>query len=312
MARYGYGYGDYGHSFREYVPVAKRRAQAASLAIKRAKKEGRQPEPVVIQGTRIAKTFWGKAWCEHLESFSDYSNRLPRGRTYARNGSVVDLTITTGRVRAIVGGSEVYDIDIQIDPLTSAVWKKIRSDCSASIDSLLDLLSGRFSDGVMERLTRRNGGMFPSPKEIHMQCSCPDWAGLCKHLAAVLYGVGSHLDTRPELLFLLRGVDHTELVSDAVAAENLEAAFSSGSERLANEDLGAMFGIELDTNPEPAQEKPSRKKRSPASAKAATKPKAAKNPPAKKKATPRKPVRKKTTRKAAPKKKAGPKSRKAK
>lgn len=262
MARYGYDYGGFdGYGFREYVPVAQRIAQGKKQATTKAKEEGRKPAPVVISGQKIATTFWGKAWCEHLESYSDYSNRLPRGRTYARNGSVVDLLISTGRVNAIVAGSDVYDIDISIDPLKSTVWKKIRSDCSASIDSLLDLLAGRFSDGVMQRLTRRGDGLFPAPGEIHMKCSCPDWAGLCKHLAAVLYGVGSHLDRRPELLFLLRGVDHTELVGEAVSAENLETAFGSSSAGLQGEDLGAMFGIELDTfASEPAAVKSSRKR----------------------------------------------------
>ncbi|MEQ9410028.1 MAG: SWIM zinc finger family protein [Fuerstiella sp.] len=250
MARYGYGYGyGYGGSgfgFREYVPVGQRIAQAKKFAAARARKQKRQPEPVSIAGRNIAKTFWGKAWCDHMESFSDYANRLPRGRTYVRNGSVVDLQISKGRLKAIVGGSEVYQIDVKIDPLKPAVWKKIRSDCSQSIDSLLDLLAGRFSDGVMKRLTDRKQGMFPSPKEIHLKCSCPDWADLCKHLAAVLYGVGAHLDHQPELLFLLRGVDHTELVGEAVSAENLDLALGSGDAGLEKDDLGAMFGIELD------------------------------------------------------------------
>jgi uncharacterized Zn finger protein len=240
---WGYEYG-----YRDYVPVGLRKLQARKEAARRAKEQGRDLQPVKIKGRKIATTFWGKAWCDHLESYSDYANRLPRGRTYARNGSVVDLVITAGRIEAIVAGSDAYEIEILIDQLPAAKWKKLRGDCSASIDSLLDLLGGRFSDGIMERLTDRSNGLFPSPKEISMECSCPDWAGLCKHLAAVLYGVGAHLDAQPELLFLLRDVDHTELVSEAVSEGNLSTAFGEPSTALAGEDLGAMFGIDLDVD----------------------------------------------------------------
>ena len=166
----------WGYGYREYVPVGMRKAQATRFAIDHARQQGRSVQPVAINGRKIATTFWGKAWCDHLESYSDYANRLPRGRTYVRNGSVVDLDISAGCVKAIVAGSDVYEIDIQIDRLKAADWKRIRSDCSESIDSLLDLLGGRFSEGVMQRLTRRPDGLFPGPREIRMECSCPDWA----------------------------------------------------------------------------------------------------------------------------------------
>src|SRR4051794_16812939 len=100
--------------FRPYVPVAKRRAQAAREVQKRQKK-GQTITPVVIEGRTIAKTFWGKAWCDNLESYSDYENRLPRGRTYVRNGSVVDLQIKQGKITALVSGSEMYEVAINID-----------------------------------------------------------------------------------------------------------------------------------------------------------------------------------------------------
>lgn len=251
----------YDHEYREYVPVAQRIAKARKFAAARAKKQKHKTQPVMIEGQKIAKTFWGKAWCDHLESYSDYANRLPRGRTYARNGSVVDLQISSGRLEAIVGGSDVYEITVDIEQLKPANWKKIRNDCAASIDSLLDLLGGRLSDGVMQRLTSRSDGLFPSPKEINMQCDCPDWAGLCKHLAAVLYGVGAHLDKHPELLFLLRAVDHTELVSEAVSDRNLSIAFGEPSSDLAGEDLGAIFGIEIDTTTGSSSEKAAARKR---------------------------------------------------
>jgi uncharacterized Zn finger protein len=306
----------WGYEYREYVPVGVRKSQASKFALEHAKKLGRPVQPITIKGRNIATTFWGKAWCDHLESYSDYSNRLPRGRTYARNGSVVDLNISAGRVDAIVAGSDVYTINIQIEKLQAAKWKKLRNECSASIDSLLDLLGGRFSDGVMQRLTDRSKGLFPSPKEISMECSCPDWAGLCKHLAAVLYGVGASLDTRPELLFLLRDADHTELVSEAVSAGNLSAAFGEPSTALAGEDLGAMFGIDLDVSSvATATEAAPKKRRSPAKKKSVSR-KAAKEKPTRKtvvkKATKKKVAKKKAPRKSAVGKKAATSSTKKK
>lgn len=241
----GYGFRD---RWRPYVSVAQRRAKAERYAKKLAK-QGRELQPVEIEGRKIAKTFWGKAWCDNLESYSDYSNRLPRGRTYVRNGSVIDLQITGGRVTAIVSGSEIYDVKIEITPITKAHWKKIKQDCSQSIDSLMDLLQGKFSKGVMQRLTLQKEGLFPQPKEINISCSCPDWAVLCKHAAAVLYGVGARLDTDPEMLFQLREVDQLDLISQAVDTANLDEALAPGGEgELATEDLGQLFGIDLANN----------------------------------------------------------------
>jgi uncharacterized Zn finger protein len=246
--------------WKPYVPVAKRRANAARAAQQLAKKWGRELKPIAIEGRKIARTFWGEAWCDSLENHSDFENRLPRGRTYVRNGSVIDLDIARGRIDALVSGSEIYKVRVDITGLKPAHWKQLKTECSESIDSLLDLLAGRFSDGVMRRLTDPERGLFPQPKEIKMSCSCPDWAVLCKHVAAVLYGVGARLDQEPQLLFLLRGVDHAELVSQAVSDGNLENALSGSSNALAGEDLGAMFGIELDASA--AETKPKRGRRS--------------------------------------------------
>ena len=244
-----------------YVPVAQKKANAVKHAAQVAKKQGRAPSPVKLDGRKITTTFWGKAWCENLEAYSDYANRLPRGATYVRNGSVVDLVIKPRSIEAIVAGSKTYKIKIDIDALAKPTWKKIKEECSAAIESLLDLLSGRFSDGVMQRLTRQKDGLFPSSREIKMQCSCPDGSYCCKHLAAVMYGVGARLDKQPELLFVLRDVDHQDLVSQAVAEGNLEKELSGTEGSLAGEDLGAMFGIELETTP--AEAVPKAKKRAP-------------------------------------------------
>ena len=147
----GWGYSQWA----PYVPVARKKNNAVKHAAQLAKKQGRQPAPVQLEGRKIATTFWGQAWCQNLEAYSDYANRLPRGATYVRNGSVVDLLIKPRSIKAIVAGSETYTVTIDIDGLTKPTWKKIKQECSASIDSLLDLLAGRFSDGVMQRLTRQ-------------------------------------------------------------------------------------------------------------------------------------------------------------
>jgi uncharacterized Zn finger protein len=246
----------YYYGFRPYVPVAQRRAQAAAHAARLAKKEKRALAPIERTGRRIiAESFWGKAWCDNLEQYSDFANRLPRGRTYVRNGSVIDLQIKQGKVTALVSGSEIYRVTIAIKTLPAAAWSRIKADCARSIDSLLDLLQGRFDEAIMRRLTQRDGGLFPQPREIDMDCSCPDWAGMCKHVAATLYGVGARLDTAPELLFTLRHVDHLELINRAVDAENLDRALKGQTDAgLAGADLGAIFGIELDTGKAPAAE----------------------------------------------------------
>ena len=236
------------HQWAPYVPVAQRRANANAFAKKKSSK-GQTLFPIRITGRAMATTFWGKAWCENLENYQDFSNRLPRGRTYARNGSIVDLQIQTGRITAIVAGSDIYEIEINIAKLPTKHWASIRTDCSSSIHSLIDLMRGRFSDPIMQRLTEPRQGMFPEPKEIKMECDCPDYSSFCKHLAAVMYGVGNRLDSSPELLFLLRGVDQTELVTEALSNANIDEAFASSQPTsLDSADLGSIFGIDLATN----------------------------------------------------------------
>ena len=227
-----------------YVPVAERRAKARR-EMDKLRKKGKDIQPVTIDGRTIARSFWGKGWCDHLESFSDYANRLPRGRTYVRNGSVCHLDIRPGRIEAIVSGSELYNIVIRIKELKAATWASIKDTCSGHIGSMLELLQGKLSDQVMAIVTDRHHGLFPQPGEITLDCSCPDWAGMCKHVAAVLYGVGSRLDSQPELLFLLRDVDAQELIAAEMALP--DAAAVTAGDTLADDQLGAIFGIDLDT-----------------------------------------------------------------
>ena len=233
------------YGFRPYVPVAERREQAAREMAKLAKK-GRLVSPILIEGRKITSTFWGHAWCENLERYSDYANRLPRGRTYVRNGSVVDLQIERGKVRAVVSGSQLYTIEIAIATLPKPRWEAICQDCSSSVGSLVELLQGKLSKNVMERVCRAEDGLFPSPGEIKLECSCPDWADMCKHVSAALYGVGARLDAKPDLLFELRGVDRSQLVAGAGKGLPLTGRPVSDERVLAEDDVAALFGIEMD------------------------------------------------------------------
>jgi uncharacterized Zn finger protein len=258
MPRYG-GYDGYGYGgFPPYVPVAARRARALAAGARLIKGEGkgkakkgtpeRQLFPVApIQGHKIARSFWGQAWCANLESYSDYANRLPRGRSYVRHGCVADLQIDRGRVTALVSGTDLYKIAISIKPLPDARWEAVTTKCVGQIDSLVALLRGNLPDPIMEVVTNRDHGLFPSPREIELDCSCPDWADMCKHVAAALYGVGARLDEKPELLFALRGVDHLDLLEEAAAAATSAAAPPTGAKVLDPSDLSSLFGIEIDT-----------------------------------------------------------------
>ena len=256
------GYDGYG--WAPYVSVAERRRKAAREMEKR-KKQGYPVSPVSIEGRTIAKTFWGKAWCENLERYSDYANRLPRGRTYVRNGSVVDLQIAPGEIHAYVSGSELYKVALKVAPVAKAKWKSICKDCAGAIDSLVELLQGRLSKGVMERICRQNHGLFPAPAEIQLSCSCPDWAGMCKHVAAVLYGIGARFDHKPELLFLLRAVDEKDLILSAGKATPLAKQGPAAGKLLGGEDLSQIFGLDMAQSASPeaglAEPKPAKPKR---------------------------------------------------
>ena len=233
-------YGDW----KPYVSVAQRRAKAEKAAIK-AKKGGATLMPIAPYRGAIAKTFWGKAWCDNLENYSDYANRLPRGSSYVRNGSVVDLQITPGEVRAQVMGSSLYKVSASVAAVPEKQWKTICADCSGSIDSLVELLQGKLSKAVMERICKPGTGLFPSPKEIKFDCSCPDWASMCKHVAAALYGIGARLDEQPELIFSLRRVDAKDLVSQEGAGLTTTKKRTAPGRVLDDALLADVFGIEM-------------------------------------------------------------------
>jgi uncharacterized Zn finger protein len=230
--------------YKPYASVASRRANALK-AVAKANKKGTHYAPIAPYTGAIAKTFWGKAWCSNLEQYSDYESRLPRGRSYVRNGSVIDLQISTGSVRALVMGSSLYEVDITIQALPEPRWKAVCADCANSVASLIELLQGKLSKPVMERICAPTTGLFPSPKELKFECSCPDWAGMCKHVAAVFYGVGARMDQQPELLFKLRHVNALDLVAQASVAQP-SASKTKSSKVMDASDLGDVFGLDMD------------------------------------------------------------------
>ena len=249
-------FGYYG-GWAPYVPVSERRKKAAR-EIARLKKAGQKVAPVVVEGRKIAASFWGKAWCDNLESYQDYANRVERGRSYVRNGAVIDLRIGPREVRAKVIGSEIYAILITIKPLPAAAWASICADCAGRVDSLVELLQGKLSKPVMERVCRQADGLFPKPADIKFSCSCPDGASMCKHVAAALYGAGARLDAEPELLFRLRAVDAGEIFANFDAA--LPASRSGGAgTRLDVSDLSDIFGIDMAASAPSPKAKPKTK-----------------------------------------------------
>jgi uncharacterized Zn finger protein len=248
------------YGFRPYVPVAQRRLGALK-EMEKLKKKGRVVSPVMIEGRKIAESFWGKAWCDNLERYSDFESRLPRGRTYVRNGSVIDLQIGRGKAEALVSGSEIYKVKVDIAVAAPARWTAICRDCAGSVGSLVELLQGKLSKSVMERVCREADGLFPAPREIKMSCSCPDWADMCKHVAATLYGVGARLDSDPDLLFTLRGVDRAELVSTVGADLPLTRGAAASERVLEDNDVAALFGIDIAAPEPPPTERSIERKR---------------------------------------------------
>jgi uncharacterized Zn finger protein len=241
-------YGDYG--FPRYVSVAEKRARARRK-LEQLRKKCPDLRPVVIEGNALVRTWWGKAWNGNLAKYADYANRIERGRSYVRHGAVLDLKIGPGQVEALVQGSRSspYNVAIKIKPISGSTWKQIKAACEGQLASLQELLEGRFPKGLADLFTAKDSGLFPSPKEIDFHCSCPDWAYMCKHVAAVLYGIGTRLDEDPSLFFVLRKVKMEELITQAVrdrSARLLKQAKKKTSRVIDDADLGDVFGIEME------------------------------------------------------------------
>jgi uncharacterized Zn finger protein len=254
-------YGDW----KRYTPVSEIRLKSEK-AIAKAIKAGRDIQPVRVLGRTIASTFWGKSWCKNLEAYSDFSNRLPRGRSYLRNSSVIDLKIESGKVLALVVGSSLYQVEIGIAPVQATRWKSLVQECTGSIASLVDLLQGKFSKTVMESMCQAESGLFPAPKDIRLNCSCPDWATMCKHVAAVLYGVGARLDQEPELLFTLRQVKASDLVTQATEFSATRSRKPVRTKVLDHSLLTDIFDLEIESTKVSNKNKAPAKKRAHVSA----------------------------------------------
>lgn len=255
--------------YRPYVSKAERQEKAKSIT-SGLRKKGMSVTPVIIEGRTIAKSVWGKAWCDALESHADYENRLPRGRTYVRNGSVFHLAVHENRVEAQVCGSEVYKVTIEFKAFPKEKLQALKTRCSSSVSSLSDLLAGRVPPAVMEMVSEKKTGLFPAPGHMTFKCSCPDWASMCKHVAAVLYGVGARLDKEPEILFTLRGVNHLELVPKLLSEKKAKTA-----EVFADDELADVFGVDIAPVPSvkkaPPKAVPSKAKPAPSASKASSK-----------------------------------------
>ncbi len=232
------------YDYKPYVSVGERQKQAEKAAAK-AKKAGKVYSPIAAYRGALAKTVWGKAWCDNLEAHSDFANRLPRGRTYVRNGSVIDLQISAGKVQALVMGSSLYEVAVNVKPVEAAQWKAICKDCSGSIASLVEILQGKLSTSVMQRLCQPGTGLMPTAKALKFSCSCPDWADMCKHVAAVLYGVGARLDHQPELLFTLCNVDAKALIQAAGSGLVASRKAPKSVQVLDDALLDDVFGLDM-------------------------------------------------------------------
>lgn len=228
-------------------PNTKELKRNAEESKKKEKKKGNVLEPVVVQGRNIVKNWWGKAWCNNLEQYADYESRLDRGKRYVRTGAVIDLKIQRGKILARVQGSRKvpYKVEIHISPLSEEKCQSIIRQCGRKIENMEELLNGNFPE-EMQELFQGKGGLFPTPSEISFNCSCPDWALLCKHVAATLYGVGARLDVNPLLFFELRGIDIGHFIDVTIAnrVESMLANEGKPSNRIMeDEDLTALFGV---------------------------------------------------------------------
>lgn len=239
--------------YPEYVPVAEKKAQAAEK-LKQLQKKRPGIKPVILEGSTLARTWWGKSWNQNLERYADYSNRIGRGRSYVRHGAVLDLQIAAGQVTALIQGSSSrpYKVEITVKAMSAPQWAAIKRQCDGRLKSLQELLAGKFPKELIEIFFSEGKGLFPSPKEISFECSCPDWASMCKHVAAALYGIGARIDEDPSLFFTLRDVRTDDLVAGAIqdkTAELLAKADARSAKVLEEDDLSSLFGIELDNPP---------------------------------------------------------------
>lgn len=235
-----------------YISVTQKRAKAQKK-LQQLRKKKPDLKPVIIEGSVLAHSWWGKAWNSNLEKYADYHNRIGRGRSYVRHGSILDLQITAGKVEALVmgTGSSPYSVTITIKPVKKALWSHIQKVCEGKLESLQELLIGKFPKTLSEIFTAKGHGLFPSPRDIEFDCNCPDWASMCKHVAAVLYGVGVRFDKSPELFFKLRKMEMSDLITKAVHAKSkqlLKKSKRKTSRKIDDSEIAHIFNIDLEDN----------------------------------------------------------------
>ena len=236
----GYSYYDYSYTTMDDLK------RLAKKSTERLTKKGLILEPVHLVGNKIAKNWWGISWIDNLEKYSDYINRLPRGKKYLKSDCILDLKIKKGRIDAIVQGSssKPYEVCVHIKVLNKEKIEDIVQLCENRIESIENLINGKFPDTLKEVFIGKNG-LFPSPNEIEFDCSCPDYASLCKHVASVLYAIGAKFDTDPRLFFELRGIDVNQFIKKAVdnSIEKLLVEKNKSERVIAEEDMDRLFGI---------------------------------------------------------------------
>ena len=227
------------------VDELRRKAKASSSSAEKKKLKYEPIEPFSRQ--KICTSWWGQAWCANLERYADYESRLGRGKRYVKAGTVIDLKIKKGKVDARVQGTRKtpYKVEIRISPLSEEKCSAIIEKCSRRIENMEALIRGEFPDELRELFAGKDG-LFPSPREISFNCSCPDWALMCKHVAAVMYGIGVRLDENPFYFFELRGIDADRFIKVALESK-VEAMLSNAdsiTERVIDDaDLTALFGV---------------------------------------------------------------------
>lgn len=222
------------------------------LKEKARKATKKEYHPVVLSSRTISSSWWGKAWCSNIDLYADQYNRLDRGKKYVRADCVVDLEINGGTVEAKVVGSRKtpYDVKVTIDPIKAENYERITSIAEGKLKSMEALESGEFPKEYQELFTMKESGLFPKLGEIHFYCSCPDSSRICKHIAAVLYAIGSRLDDDPFLFFSLRGIDVKEFAGRIIKKEaariwqGVESKLDK--ERVISEDEARhLFGYEI-------------------------------------------------------------------
>lgn len=229
-------------------PSAAELRRKAEQSKKRSADSKKALEPVLIDGRQIAKTWWGEAWCTNLENYADYRNRIGRGKRHVRADTVIDMKMKGGTIKARVQGSRrtPYRVEIEIDPMPEARYKAVLKSLDSRIENLEALVNGDFPMAMKSLFTDLKSGLFPNPREIHFTCSCPGWASMCKHVAAVLYGIGNRLDHDPLLFFAMRGIDVSDFIQRSVKdklSSMLKNADTHSHRIIDDQSVEELFGV---------------------------------------------------------------------